>query len=148
MKNLLSKTLCLLVLCCTVQLQAQNKASLTALSAEPAKNAMYKMTFDLEQELDANAEVTIDFPEEFDLSTVKVAGSNDINGGFQFDTDKNKLTLKRSGLGRAVPSGKNVSIIFGPLKNPAHLESNTFAQITIHSKGIVNNSIRQKINFE
>jgi hypothetical protein len=148
MKNVYPKIIWFFLLCFAVQLQAQNKASLTALHAEPAKNAMYKVTLELEQELDINAVVTIAFPEEFDLSTIRIAGSNEINGGFRVVADKNILTLKRSGLGRAVPSGKKASIIFGPLKNPDHFESDVFAQIAFKAKGFGNNSIRQKIKFE
>ena len=148
MKKLNQKLLCLYIILVALPLHAQTKASLSALHAAPAKEGMYKLTFSLAQDLAAKSEVIIDFPGQFDLSAIKIAGSNEINGGIQFDTDQNKLTLKRSGLGSTVPAGKKVSIIFGPLKNPDELKNDLFVQISFNAKGPGIGAIREKVKFE
>lgn len=126
---------------------AQGKMSLASLQAKPAQEAMYKLSVTLEHELAADAQIVLDFPEKFDLSTVKIAGSNEVPGGIQFETGQNKLTLKRTGLGKAIAAGKEVAIIFGPLKNPDDLTEAIWANITLPAPA-ASNTIRQQIQYE
>lgn len=147
MKNLRTSILSLALVAAPCLLLAQGKATLTALRSTPAQSAMYKLSVELENELQADARVQIAFPEQFDLSAIKIAGSNDIKGGFRVETDRNTLTLKRTGLGAVIPAEQKVSIIFGPLKNPDNLADDHLVEITIPRNTAASDKIREKINF-
>lgn len=131
----------------TVSVFAQSKVNIASLQAKPAQEAMYKLSIELERELPANAEIVLEFPEKYDLATIKIAGSNEIKGGISYETAQNKLTLKRSGLGAAIAVGEKVSIVFGPLKNPDDLSKDLWAKVVLPNQAATS-TVREKIQFE
>ena len=102
----------------TTGLAAQNKVQVSALQGKPKQNTLYKIELKLERALEKDAELEVDFPKAFNLSTVQVVGSNTVNGGFSHEITDSSIKIKRSGLGDSVPAGTTAEIFFGPIRNP------------------------------
>lgn len=144
-------SLCVLVwglLLTTVRAQAQGKVVLTALDASSAAFSLYKIELNLAQPLRPDAEIRLVFPPSLDVSSVKIAGSNDIRGGIRFTARGNSVTLKRTGLGAPVPAGKKVAVFFGPIRNPDSLPVEAQVGITLNQPDTRSLVLRKKINFE
>jgi len=104
-------------------IEAQTKMSLKPLSSRPGSLSMYELKFTLSEPLVSNALTELQFPGKYNLSTVALASSNDIKGGFTIQVNGDKLIIKRSGLGPDVKAQKELKIILGPLKVPTENQS-------------------------
>lgn len=94
-----------------------------ALRAEPGAPALYEVAFVLRDTLHADAELMLQFPDEFDLNDLEIVGSKTVNGGWRFERRNQDVTLRRTGLGAPVPPGRRVTVTFGLIRNPADLNA-------------------------
>lgn len=107
---------------------------LEALKAEAGKPSIYMLSFTTRDTLPADAVFELTFPPEFELSQLEVAGSRTMNGGIKLTKDRQKVLLKRTGLGRAVPPGKKVSLKFGLIRNPSNLNKAYIVKVVLRSQ--------------
>lgn len=141
------------VICClfagtvllgATRLVAQERSMrLTALAATPDKPVLYKLEFNLNKALESKSAIRLQFPGAYDLSSVKIAGSNDIAGGFSFAADSTSITLQRTGLGASFPANLAATVIFGPIKGPLQSTKSDSVRIQIHhdAKGDISNYV-------
>lgn len=124
--------------------------SMKALSAEPSKPSVYESTFTTTSALSPEAEFVFDFPAEFDLSQLQIAGSPEINGGFTLMRDKQKVLVKRSGLGRSVAPGTLVRLRLGAIVNPKSFSSSgeVALQVRPATDRAVTTFAKQRVTFE
>ncbi|HDP97717.1 MAG TPA: hypothetical protein ENN22_00830 [bacterium] len=80
--------------------------------------SIYQVEFVLNKAISSKAVIRVTIPDEFDISELQVAGSNTINGGFDFKIESRTLVLERSGLGREIPPNEKVDVKFAIVKNP------------------------------
>ncbi|RME00063.1 MAG: hypothetical protein D6814_04360 [Calditrichaeota bacterium] len=106
-----------LVFLCLPQIVAAQDITLQPIKPRGNKPCLYRLEFSLSQELKPKAWIYLHFPTHYDLSKVKIAGSNDIKGGISFAVDSTGISFERSGLGPTIARNQRVSIIFGPVKN-------------------------------
>jgi len=116
---------------------------LSALGAVPGKPALYKLELNAKKALDPKSSIRLQFPAGYDLSGVKIAGSNDLAGGLLFAVDSTTITLRRTGLGVPFPANRNAAIIFGPIKQPQQNAKNDSVRIQIDhdAKGDLSNYV-------
>ena len=69
--------------------------------------------------LGATAVMLFVFPEEFNLTHLRMAGSPQINGGFDIVVSGRTVRIKRSGLGNEISPDTDISLLFGNIKNPS-----------------------------
>jgi len=81
------------------------------------KHSIYRIHFSFTESLAATVQWQIIFPEEFDLSGLKVVGSNNINGGFTLQVDGSELLIKRTGRGSNLEPGVLYEIGIANIKN-------------------------------
>ena len=74
-----------------------------------------------------DAELQLTIPADFDLTELEISGSKDINGGLRLSKNDRQVTVRRSGLGDAIPPGRRVSLKLGLIRNP----TNTAATHTV-----------------
>lgn len=115
------------------QSAAQEGLRVQALFAEPGKPSVYEIAFTTKEALPPNAEFSFEFPVEFDLAQVQIAGSPDINGGFAVKRDKQKVLVQRSGLGQSVASGTLVRLRLGAIINPKNLENGNMVAMQVRA---------------
>ncbi len=96
---------------------------LHALHAAPGKPSVYEIAFIAQETLTLSAGFVFEFPAEFDLSQLQIAGSPDMSGGFTLTRDKQKVRVQRSGLGQSVASGTLVRLRLGAIINPKNFAS-------------------------
>src|SRR5262245_10993691 len=70
---------------------------LQALHAEANQPSVYEVTITSPQVLEADAEFVLEFPADFDLTTLMVAGSPDLTGGFTLAREEQRVRVQRSG---------------------------------------------------
>ncbi|MBN1352568.1 hypothetical protein JXJ21_24475 [candidate division KSB1 bacterium] len=99
--------------------RAQERVELKAIFPNADALSIYEIEFSLNDTLKATSEFKVTFPEAFDLSKVKIAGSSTINGGFSVKVAESTVILKRSGRGTDVLPGNTVDVKFANVKNPA-----------------------------
>jgi len=121
MKNV---TRIIVAIACIFCLSSPSRAVIDSLSVKPidpeaGEVSIYQVSFVLSDTLPSDAVIIVTFPEGFDLSRVKVAGSSTINGGFKVSVDGQRVAIKRSGLGRPIPPGESVDVKFANVINPA-----------------------------
>ncbi len=125
----------LLVICFASSSSAQEKMAIKALRAAPRLASLYEISFVTSEALAVDAEIRISFPASYNLSELEIAGSTSINGGLTLTRDGQRVIVKRSGLGTAVPRGQQVSLQLGLIKNPAAFATAEPVQIEVlHSK--------------
>ena len=107
----------LLLLTATILL-AQNEEGVYATSLEPLTNAAYKIVFNAETEIPANAEIDIVFPPQANLSRVLHAGSDVISGSFATTVVQDTVKLQRRGNGDTI-SPQLVDLIVAMIINPS-----------------------------
>jgi len=122
MKNIIRIALAIVCIFCFSSLSASG-ATIDSLSVKPVNPeaeaiTIYEVNFVLSDTLPSDAVITVTFPDGFDLSRVKLAGSSTINGGFKVSVEDSVVTITRTGLGREIPPGQKVEIKFGNVKNP------------------------------
>ena len=103
------------VLLCLPQIAQAQTVTLQAIKPNGNKPSLYRLELSLSKVLKPRASIRLQFPLNYDLSPVKIAGSNDIKGGISFAVDSAAVVFERSGLGPAIPAHQKVSIIFGPV---------------------------------
>lgn len=99
-------------------LLAQNNVVIKPIFPDVESSTIYEVKFTASVEIAAKAMFKLTFPASFDLSKVRMAGSETINGGFSVKLDKKKVLITRSGLGRVVKTGEAVKFQFATVKNP------------------------------
>ncbi|MDQ7064624.1 MAG: hypothetical protein Q9P90_10315 [candidate division KSB1 bacterium] len=105
---------------------AAQTLQLRPLKKAPSKPVLYELNMRVNRDISSVATIEIQFPAHFDLSAVKIAGSNAIKGGIRFSVDSTTVVLQRTGLGPTVPAGQSVSLIFGPVvqkSSPTNVDS-------------------------
>ncbi len=105
-------------------LQAQT-LQLTAVNPKPDRPCLYVLKFQLPRQIPPRAAVEVTFPAGYNVSGVKIAGSNELAGGIRFVADSLRVRLERTGLGPALPAGKTAQIIFGPVRRPKNRSAAT-----------------------
>lgn len=108
---------------CLIPIQILNALPADSILIKPqnenaGKKSVYEISFSLDFAISKDASFIITFPGEFDLSGVLVAGSSTMNGGFKLSVDKNKVIIKRSGLGKIINPNESVDLRFANVKNP------------------------------
>ena len=98
-----------------------------ALKAAPNTASLYEVSFIPRDTLATDAELRLTFPADFDLTELEISGSKDINGGLRLSKNDRQVTVRRSGLGDAIPPGRRVSLKLGLIRNP----TNTAATHTV-----------------
>lgn len=97
-------------------------ADLDSLKIEPLRNragqrSIYVVQFSLSDSVSSTAQMRISFPDGFDLSTVKMAGSNSIKGGFTTQVSGNDVVVSRTGKGSALAAGRMYEIMLANITN-------------------------------
>lgn len=105
-----------------------------AKNTDIAANSIYEVYFSIAQEIPPKAIIVITFPESFDLSGVKVAGSTTINGGFEVYVEDLKVILQRSGLGRIIKPYEKVNVRFANVRNPSNPNENYKINVKIKNE--------------
>ncbi len=95
---------------------------LQALRAEANQPSVYEVTITSPQVLEADAEFVLEFPSDFDLTTLMVAGSPDMTGGFMLTREEQRVRAQRSGAGVRVAANTPVRLRLGAIMNPGNLE--------------------------
>ncbi len=95
-----------------------NSVKVQPLSSRAGNASVYEVRFKLTEAFPSTGSLTLEFPQEFDLSQAILAGSPNVKGGFKVFVDGQKVRLQRSGLGQAIPAGKEVVVRVANVKNP------------------------------
>jgi len=150
MKNVIRIALAIVCIFCFSSLSASG-ATIDSLSVKPVNPEAEAITiyevinFVLSDTLPSDAVITVTFPDGFDLSRVKLAGSSTINGGFKVSVDGQRVAIKRSGLGRPILPGENVEVKFANVRNPvAEGEYVITVEILGDVKEVIATIIREK----
>lgn len=96
----------------------QDSVRINPINPSSGANSIYQISFVARDILHSRGAIAITFPEEFNLSELKMANSTTINGGFKVSVERNKVILQRTGLGRKVMPNESVEIKFAVIKNP------------------------------
>ncbi|NUO83212.1 hypothetical protein HUU05_24330 [candidate division KSB1 bacterium] len=115
------------------QSEKQTELRIHALHAEPGRPSVYEVAFTATEKLAPEAEFSFEFPAEFDLTQLQIAGSPDINGGFTLKRDKQKVLVQRSGLGQSIAAGTFVRLRLGAIGNPKIGESSNAIVVQMHT---------------
>ncbi len=105
--------------------------SMQALRAEAGKPSLYEIRYTTADTLDTQAELVFEFPAALDLRLLEIASSTTINGGFKLTREGSLVRVRRTGLGAAIPPGRQVELMLGLITSPATLAGNlevTFMQ--------------------
>ncbi len=131
------------------QSSAKDDLRIQALYAEPGKPSVYEIAFTTKETLPPEAEFSFEFPAEFDLAQLQIAGSPDMKGGFTLKRDKQKVVVQRSGLGQSVASGTLVRLRLGAIVNPKNLESSRAVamQVRLSARSAWTTLAKQSIAF-
>ncbi|MCR4440195.1 MAG: hypothetical protein QHJ34_13175 [bacterium] len=97
---------------------AQSAARIAPLDARPGQNAVYELRFVAHDTLRSSALIELVLPGAFDVSGVQLASSRTLDGGFTVNVVADTVRLRRSGLGKAVPPGTTVDLLFAAVHNP------------------------------
>lgn len=97
---------------------AQSPARLAPLDARPGQNAVYELRLVAQDTLRPSAIIELVLPRLFDVSGVQLASSRALDGGFTVNVVADTVRLRRSGLGRRVPPGTPVDLLFAAVRNP------------------------------
>lgn len=95
-----------------------NSAKVQPLSPQAGKASVYEVRFRLTEAFPKTGSVTLEFPQDFDLSQLILAGSPNVKGGFKVFVKGQKVRLQRSGLGEVVPPKTEMIIRLANVKNP------------------------------
>ena len=149
MKNVIRIALAIVCIFCFSSLSASG-ATIDSLSVKPVNPeaeaiTIYEVSFVLSDTLPSDAVIMVTFPDGFDLSRVKLAGSSTINGGFKVSVDGQRVAIKRSGLGRPILPGESVEVKFANVRNPvAEGEYVITVEILGDVKEVIATIIREK----
>jgi hypothetical protein len=114
---------------------SQEAMAIKALRAAPRQASLYEVSFSTGEVLAVDAEIRLTFPASYDLSALEIAGSTTINGGLTLTRDGQRVAIKRTGLGTAVPRGQKVSLQLGLIKNPSSFATAEPVRVEVlHSK--------------
>ncbi len=131
------------VLCIAGGLQAQG-LRVSAAHTKPNKPAAYKFEFRAENEIRSDAEIAIIFPREFQLSTVIMAASSKLKGGFTINVKQDTVFLKRTGLGNSLPANQDCDIIVADVISPSNMETEYGFDLLIDKKKLIPNVNKSK----
>ncbi|MGH7493185.1 MAG: hypothetical protein ACREOO_12425 [bacterium] len=104
------------------QTSTREHIRLQALRAEANQPSVYEITITSPEVLEADAEFVVEFPADFDLTMLLVAGSPDLNGGFTLTREGQRVRAQRSGAGVRVAANTPVHLRLGAIMNPGKLE--------------------------
>ena len=110
--------ICLLLLS-QVPVFAVEKPSLAPQLSVMTKTTLYEFSVTLQQPLLPTAALVFVFPEEFNLTYLRMAGSSQVNGGFNVVVSGRTARIKRSGLGNEISANTEITFLFGNIKNPS-----------------------------
>lgn len=115
----LKLALWLSLLCAAVGIAfGQSAGRLRPLSGQPGQNAVYELRFLAQDTISPAARFELILPPGFDVSGVQLASSRKMDGGFSVVVAQDTVRILRSGLGRAVPAGTEVDLLFAAIRNP------------------------------
>lgn len=112
-------------------LMAQDSLKVNALNPAAGATSIYQVSFVTADTLYPDAQITLTFPEAFDLSKVVMANSTSINGGFKVEVNQNSVVLRRTGLGRPIMPGEAVEVKFANVVNPKEFDGEFNLQVEI-----------------
>ena len=98
---------------------AVEKPNLAPQLSEITKTTLYEFSVTLQKPLLPTAALVFVFPEEFNLTYLRMAGSSQVNGGFDVMVSGRTVQIKRSGLGAEIPANTALTFLFGNIKNPS-----------------------------
>ncbi|MGQ9560984.1 MAG: hypothetical protein ACUVWA_10760 [Candidatus Oleimicrobiaceae bacterium] len=128
----LKRSLWLTLLCAVVGIAfGQSAGRLRPLGGQPGQNAVYELRFPAQDTLSPAARFELILPPGFDVSGVQLASSRQLDGGFSVVVAQDTVRILRSGLGRAVPPGAAVDLLFAAVKNPKELPSSVQATVRV-----------------
>jgi hypothetical protein len=123
---------------------------LQALRAEANQPSVYEITITSPQVLEADAEFVLEFPADFDLTVLMVAGSPDMTGGFTLTREEQRVRVQRSGVGVRVAANTPVRLRLGAIINPGKLESDY--QISVQARPAISAALpavqKAKVEFQ
>ncbi len=132
------------------QSSKQPDLRIQALSAQPGKPSVYEIAFTTREALSPEAEFTLEFPTEFDLSHLQIAGSPEMTGGFTLAREKQTVLVKRSGLGQRVAFGTFVRLRLGSIGNPKNFAGST--EVTLQVRASAQSAAaafaKQRVTFQ
>ena len=97
---------------------AVHSVSVRPLSPEAGRASVYEVRLTLTQTFPSAGSLTLEFPQDFDLSQAILAGSPNVKGGFKVFVDGRRVRIQRSGLGPAVPAGTEMIVRLANVRNP------------------------------
>lgn len=107
----------------------QSAGRLGPLGGQPGQNAVYELRFVAQDTLWPAARFELILPPVYDVSGVQLASSREMDGGFSVVVAQDTVRILRSGLGRAVPPGAEVGLLFAAIRNPK--EEPSAGQVTV-----------------
>ncbi|MDZ7265824.1 MAG: hypothetical protein ONB48_00625 [candidate division KSB1 bacterium] len=96
---------------------------LRALQAAAGQPSVYELSFTAASALAPTAEFILEFPASFDLRKAKIAGCEQLPGGFTVTAAAQKLRLRRTGRGPAVAAGTAITLRVSAIVNPDDLSA-------------------------
>jgi len=121
-RSVLLRSMLILPVSVFAQSSAATQFRLQALRAEANQPSVYEVTITSPQILEADAEFVLEFSAEFDLTTLMVAGSPDMTGGFMLTREAQRVRAQRTGAGVRVAANTPVRLRLGAILNPGKLE--------------------------
>ncbi len=109
----------------------QSAGSLGPLASRAGQNAVYALRFVTQDTLSPAARFELILPRAFDVSGVQLASSRAMDGGFSVVVAQDTVRISRSGLGKAVPPGEAVDLLFAAVKNPKELPGTAQATVRV-----------------
>jgi hypothetical protein len=141
-----------LLLILAVSAFAQTSSAVTyrlqALRAEANQPSVYEVTITTAQVLEADAEFILEFPQDFDLTMLMVAGSPDMTGGFTLTREEQRVRVQRTDAGVRVAADSPVRLRLGAIMNPGKLEGDYQISIQVRPALSAALSVAQKTKVE
>lgn len=133
--RILPALLMILTLFLTVQLQAQSSITIDPVDANVGATSLYRLEFVLPDSLPATGAISVVFPEQFDLSNVKIAASATIKGGFTTAVVGQEVIVVRKGEGVLHRSGERVDLLLSAVKNPEGIPGSYVLKLSVLPDG-------------
>ncbi|MFQ5864705.1 MAG: hypothetical protein ACE5IW_05690 [bacterium] len=134
MKNFIRVLFILLLTNTLVFAVPQDSVKVIPLNPVVGAISIYQISFVTSDTLFPHGQIFVTFPENFDLSRVKIANSININGGFKVSVNGNKLVLSRTGLGRSIMPNERVEVKFANIKNPSESDKQFTVEVEFQNK--------------
>lgn len=119
----------------TAPLRAQNSMTIAPIDASVGATSLYRLEFALPDSLPVRGALSIVFPQQFDLSNVKIAASSTIKGGFTTAVVGQEVIVVRKGEGDLHRPGERVDLLLSAVKNPEGIPGSYVLKLSVHADG-------------